>query len=69
MTLEEKFGRTADGYIQLAMSRQDLASFVGTSYETLFRVLNELAGDGAIETNGKEIKITGGALLQQLITS
>lgn len=67
LTLDEKFGQTAEGFIQLSVSRQDLASFVGTSYETLFRVLNELIAEGAIVTNGKEIKISGSPSLDDYL--
>jgi len=58
LTLEEKFGSTQDGFINLSVSRQDLASFAGTTYETVFRVLNELIAENAISTEGKVIKIT-----------
>jgi len=57
LTLEEKFGNTAAGSLNITITRQDLASFAGTTYETVFRVLNELADDKVIATDGKEIKI------------
>jgi CRP/FNR family transcriptional regulator len=57
ITLEEKFGCTADGIINLFISRQDLASFAGTTYETVFRVLNELSEEQLISIEGKGIKI------------
>ncbi len=34
------------------LSRQDLASFIGTSYETLFRMMNDMAEEGAIINAG-----------------
>jgi CRP-like cAMP-binding protein len=57
LTLEEKFGTTDDGFLNIIISRQDLASFAGTTYETAFRMLNELTGDGAIRSEGKRIAI------------
>lgn len=57
LTLEEKFGVTIDGFINIIISRQDIASFAGTTYETVFRVLNELVSDNVIQTSGKQIKI------------
>ena len=57
LTLEEKFGNTSAGSVNITITRQDLASFAGTTYETVFRVLNELADDKVIATDGKEIKI------------
>jgi len=67
LTLEEKFGRTPNGFINLSVSRKDLASFTGTTYETAFRVLNEFMLEKVILTEGKGIKIIDKcALLQHL---
>lgn len=67
MTLEEKFGITEDGYIDIIISRQDFASFAGTTYETVFRVLNEFVLESIIEIDRKRIKILNRAfLLKQL---
>jgi CRP-like cAMP-binding protein len=55
--LREDFGVTADGYIGLTLSRQDLASLVGATYETVFRIINELAQEGLILVDGKNIAI------------
>jgi CRP-like cAMP-binding protein len=55
--LKEKFGTTQQGTIDITLSRQDLASFAGTTYETVFRIINELVRDGIIRLNGKNILI------------
>jgi CRP/FNR family transcriptional regulator len=55
--LQEKFGQTAEGYIAISLSRQDLASLVGATYETVFRTINELAQENLIRTEGKLIRI------------
>lgn len=57
ITLEEKFGISPDGFINITISRQDLASFAGTTYETVFRVLNELVSEKIILTSEKQIKM------------
>ncbi len=57
LKLLDQFGQTADGSIDFQLSRQDLASFVGTTYETVFRMLNELMRDELIATHGKQIFI------------
>jgi CRP/FNR family transcriptional regulator len=57
LTLEEKFGTTTSGSINIIISRQDLASFAGTTYETVFRVLNDLISEKVIEVNEKQIRI------------
>jgi len=68
MTLEEKFGITEDGFIDIIISRQDFASFAGTTYETVFRVLNEFILESIIGIDRKRIKILNRAfLLKQLL--
>lgn len=57
ITLRDKFGITADGLVDVSLSRQDLASFAGTTYETVFRIINELTDDQLIRTEGKYIAI------------
>lgn len=62
--LQEKFGTTPEGYIQLTLSRQDLASLVGATYETVFRIINELAHEEMILPDGKNITIIDAVKLQ-----
>ncbi|GGA87799.1 transcriptional regulator [Puia dinghuensis] len=57
LQLREDFGVTPDGYIGLTLSRQDLASLVGATYETVFRIINELAQEKLILVDGKDIAI------------
>jgi CRP-like cAMP-binding protein len=56
LTIAEKFG-VRDGFIDLPLSRQDLASYTGATYETVFRMLNELAEEKLIKLSGKNIGI------------
>jgi CRP-like cAMP-binding protein len=63
ITLQEKFGRTQEGFIQMTLSRQDLASLVGATYETVFRIINELAEEELITLSGKNIAINDAAKL------
>lgn len=67
LTLEEKFTTTSEGFINLSISRQDLASFAGTTYETVFRTLNELSNDGLIITKGKKIGIINRQALSEYL--
>ncbi|MBG9378297.1 Crp/Fnr family transcriptional regulator [Panacibacter sp. DH6] len=57
IALENKFGVRENGIIDIDISRQDLASFVGTTYETLFRMLNELIEEGLIKADGRHLQI------------
>ena len=58
ITLKNQFGLTADGYINIELTRQDLASFTGAVYESLFRVMNDFVETKMISVIGKNILIT-----------
>jgi CRP-like cAMP-binding protein len=55
--LQKQFGTTPDGFINIILSRQDLASFAGATYETVFRVINELVQEKTIRLSGKSIAV------------
>lgn len=56
--LHKKFGVNTAGQIDFAISRQDLASVAGTTYETVFRILSELVTEKIIQITDKRISIT-----------
>ncbi|MDB4926699.1 Crp/Fnr family transcriptional regulator [Mucilaginibacter sp.] len=57
ITLKNQFGLTNSGFLNIDLSRQDLASFAGATYETVFRVINELVHDKLVALSGKSISI------------
>jgi CRP-like cAMP-binding protein len=57
ISLKNRFGETPEGFINIELSRQDLASFSGATYETVFRVINELIQEGLLKLSGKSISI------------
>jgi CRP-like cAMP-binding protein len=57
LLLKNKFGASKEGYINIILSRQDLASYVGATYETVFRTLQELSTENIISLTGKHISI------------
>jgi CRP-like cAMP-binding protein len=57
LQLQEDFGVTPEGHLGLTLSRQDLASLVGATYETVFRIINELEQESLIQLDGKYIRI------------
>jgi CRP-like cAMP-binding protein len=67
--LQQQFGITPEGFINITLSRQDLASYAGATYETVFRVINELVAEQAITLLGKSISIANPEALNQLIRS
>ncbi|TZF82080.1 Crp/Fnr family transcriptional regulator [Pedobacter sp. BS3] len=67
ITLKNQFGLDEDGYIRIELTRQDIASFAGASYETLFKVINELTASGIIGITGKKIVLLNEAQLLRLV--
>ena len=64
--LRDQFGLDAEGFLNLALSRQDLAAFSGATYETVFRTMNELLAEKLIIVKGKQIGILNEAGLTEL---
>lgn len=57
LQLKDQFGLDDAGYLQIALSKQDLAAFTGATYETVFRMTTELVNESLISLTGKQIRI------------
>jgi len=57
LSLRDQFGLTPEGFLNLPLSRQDLAAYVGATYETVFRTMNELLSEKLIHAKDKMIGI------------
>jgi CRP-like cAMP-binding protein len=66
ISLQDQFGKKEDGSINIELSRQDLASYAGATYETVFRVLTDLLKDDLIKATGKKIIINNRERLLEL---
>lgn len=66
LRVHERFGTGDDADLGLHMSREDLATIVGTATESLIRCLTELKEDALIDTQGRSIRIKNKARLEQL---
>jgi CRP/FNR family transcriptional regulator len=53
----EGSGTAPDGTLALKLTRQDIAAYAGTTYETVFKFFAELTVAGVIKTNGKDIEL------------
>jgi CRP-like cAMP-binding protein len=51
---------------EIRISREDLASIVGTATESLIRTLSEFKTDGLIEIDGRKVKIINKVSLKKL---
>jgi CRP-like cAMP-binding protein len=57
LVLKEKFGLTSEGFINISLTRQDMASYAGTTYETVFRIMTEMIQVGILKVDNKDITI------------
>lgn len=64
--IEKKLGVSADGYISLTLTREEIANLIGTATESAIRLISEFKTDGMIETDGKRIKIVEHERLRRL---
>ncbi|HTI93189.1 MAG TPA: Crp/Fnr family transcriptional regulator [Puia sp.] len=62
------FGVTKDNYIAVTITRQDIASYAGTTYETIFKFFTELIREKVISTSGKSIRIDDADKLRQFVS-
>lgn len=63
LDIEDIFGQDSEGRITMHLTRQDIAAYAGTTYETVFKLFNEWIAEGVIVTVGKEIKLVQRELL------
>jgi len=57
LLLETSFGTNELGYIDITLTREEMANMVGTATESLIRLMKELKQEKIIETRGKQIRI------------
>src|SRR6478735_4887213 len=64
LMLQKKFGVDDEGFIDVVLTRQDVASFAGTIYETFFKIADEFIKNKIIRYAGKRLKILKPAKLE-----
>lgn len=57
LSLEEMYGEDDRGYLNIYLTRQEWANYMGTTTETAIRTISEFNKEGLIEIKGKRIKI------------
>ena len=55
--LRKDFDLDNEKYLQITLTREELANMVGTATESVIRLLSEFKQDGLIELHGRRIKI------------
>lgn len=61
------FGIDKTGFISVPVTRQDIATYSGTTYESVFKFLRTLVASKTIAVNGKSIRIVNEGKLQKMI--
>jgi CRP-like cAMP-binding protein len=67
LEIKEIFGVDKDKFISVPLLRQDIASYAGTTYETVFKFFTELTRKKILTTNGKQIRINNPEALRKMI--
>lgn len=68
LELKDIFGTGKDNFISVPLLRQDIASYAGTTYETVFKFFALLTKKKIISTSGKLIRINNEGALKKLVT-
>jgi CRP-like cAMP-binding protein len=55
--LDETFGEDAQGYLNIRLSREEIANTIGTSTESAIRSLSEMNKEQLVFLFGKKIKL------------
>jgi CRP/FNR family transcriptional regulator, polysaccharide utilization system transcription regulator len=64
--LVEDFGLDDEKFLNISLTREELANIVGTATESVIRLLSEFKTDGLIELNGRKIKVIDTAGLEKI---
>jgi CRP-like cAMP-binding protein len=57
LSFSDKFGTDEQNVLKIELSKQDFASYIGATYETLFRILSELIEQKAVKVDKRKISI------------
>lgn len=66
LLLKDSFDVDEQNYLQIALTREELANMVGTATESVIRLLSEFKQDGLIELKGRKIKFMDIATLRRM---
>ncbi|SRR5690625_2689249 len=57
LLLEKKLGTDKEGFINISLTREEMANLIGTATESAIRLISEFKNDDLIEVDGRRIKI------------
>ncbi|MBT8285370.1 MAG: Crp/Fnr family transcriptional regulator [Flavobacteriaceae bacterium] len=65
--LRDNFGADTDGFLNVTLSREDIANVVGTATESCIRIISEFKKKEYIKTSGKKIGVVDEKKLRDLV--
>ncbi len=66
LLLEDKLDVDKDGFINISLTREEVANLIGTATESAIRLISEFKYDQLIEVNGRKIKLLDHKKLKKL---
>jgi CRP-like cAMP-binding protein len=66
LRVHQRFAKDDGNDLGVRISREDLASIVGTATESLIRCLTDLKEEGLVDTQGRDIRILDKARLEKV---
>ncbi len=65
LLLGATFGHTKEGYLDISLTREELANMIGTATESAIRLLSELSSEGLITLKGRKIALVDPIALKE----
>ncbi len=66
LVLEQKLGVNNEGFINIVLTREEIANLIGTATESAIRLISEFKQDNMIVTKGKNIKLIDRKTLKRI---
>ncbi len=66
--LENKLGTDKNGFINISLTRTEIANIIGTATESVIRLISEFKNDNIIEVKGRKLKILNKDQLNKIST-
>jgi len=66
LLLEQKLGTDPEGFINICLTRDEIASLIGSATESAIRHMSEFKNDGIIIVEGRSIKIINHSKLRKI---
>ncbi len=66
LLFDRTFGNDSEGFLNIKLSREEIANAIGTATESSIRLLSQFKRDGYIELTGKKIKLLNKIKLENI---